>query len=273
LTAIFFFIVTALFFSVAFVPAGIGFDDYSYSVFPIEDVTFVNGINLDNPSPEQVVELIKEENLIKIKGAEYGVGFAGILPDAQGNYYISLYDDAPAIDVKLSKIITSIEGVDITSHEVLEQEMKKYSPGQEIEIKGINENGEKVVKKIVLGENPFDEGQPYLGIGFFDNSRGGVIGSVVQTLSYFKDPRVYYESSDLSLFIYNLLWWMILICASVALINMVPVGIFDGGRFFYLTILAITKKERVAKLAFSFMTYLFLLVLALLMVFWVKSFF
>jgi membrane-associated protease RseP (regulator of RpoE activity) len=54
---------------------------------------------------------------------------------------------------------------------------------------------------------------------------------------------------------------------------MLPAGIFDGGRFFYLTILAITRSEKIAKKAFSFFTYIFLFVVALLMVLWIKSFF
>jgi membrane-associated protease RseP (regulator of RpoE activity) len=49
---------------------------------------------------------------------------------------------------------------------------------------------------------------------------------------------------------------------------MLPVGIFDGGRFFYLAVLAITKSEKKAKKAFSLMTGLFLLLLALTMIFW-----
>jgi membrane-associated protease RseP (regulator of RpoE activity) len=49
---------------------------------------------------------------------------------------------------------------------------------------------------------------------------------------------------------------------------MLPMGIFDGGRFFYLTVLAITKKEEVAKKAFKFATYFFLFVLFVVMLFW-----
>ena len=50
---------------------------------------------------------------------------------------------------------------------------------------------------------------------------------------------------------------------------MLPVGIFDGGRFFYITVLAITKKEEVAKKAFKFMTYFFLFLLVVVMLFWI----
>ncbi len=60
---------------------------------------------------------------------------------------------------------------------------------------------------------------------------------------------------------------------SVALINMLPVGIFDGGRFFYLTILALTKSEKIAKRSFVFLTQFFIFLLLLLLIFWGISFF
>jgi len=60
-----------------------------------------------------------------------------------------------------------------------------------------------------------------------------------------------------------------LISISVAFVNMLPVGIFDGGRFFYLTILGITKNKKKAEKTFRFVTKFFLFLLLLLMVFWV----
>ncbi|MBU2503823.1 MAG: M50 family metallopeptidase, partial [Nanoarchaeota archaeon] len=102
----------------------------------------------------------------------------------------------------------------------------------------------------------------------------GVFGSIVDKAS-FRDQNVYYKPkfNVVSIFIYNLLWWLVLISISVALINMLPVGIFDGGRFFYLTILGITKSKKVAERAFVISTYFFLMILIALMLFWVKSFF
>jgi membrane-associated protease RseP (regulator of RpoE activity) len=54
----------------------------------------------------------------------------------------------------------------------------------------------------------------------------------------------------------------------VALINMLPMGIFDGGRFFYLTILSIFKDKKKAEKAFKGVTYFFLFLLLVMMVFW-----
>ena len=59
----------------------------------------------------------------------------------------------------------------------------------------------------------------------------------------------------------------------VALFNMLPLGILDGGRFFYLTVWGITRSEKVGKKAYSLMTWILLASLALLMVRWGLRFF
>ena len=125
-------------------------------------------------------------------------------------------------------------------------------------------------KDISLGDN---NGKPLLGVGFVERESAGFLNKFVMWATFFKKPGTYYQPLFFfSMFIYNLLWWLILICISVALVNMLPVGIFDGGRFFYLTVLALTKSDKMAKRAFAMMTYFFLLVLFVIMIFWVKSF-
>ena len=88
------------------------------------------------------------------------------------------------------------------------------------------------------------------------------------------NPFVYYESTfgDAGQFIYHFLWWTVLISLSVALVNMLPLGIFDGGRFFYLTIWGITGSKKVGEIAFKLSTYLLLLVIVALMVKWLLIF-
>ena len=49
---------------------------------------------------------------------------------------------------------------------------------------------------------------------------------------------------------------------------MIPVGIFDGGRFWYLTVLAITKNKKIAEKAFKASTWFILLLVAILMIVW-----
>ncbi|MFH1626590.1 MAG: site-2 protease family protein [bacterium] len=280
LTAVFFFIIMWIFFINVFVPSGINFDSYAYSPVEIASITIINGISINNVSYEKILNLTNEEGLNNISSSSqnYLITKQALEVQKDNQGYLALYEDAPAIKNKLDGIITEINNNKIDSVETLSKEIEKYNPGDKITIKTLIEedSGELQAKEyeIILGENSKAGGQSYLGIGFFSNEREGIMGKIVTTLSSFKDSRVYYETKfNAGLFIYNLLWWIVLISISVALINMLPVGIFDGGRFFYLTILGITKSEKIAEKSFKYITYFFLFVLLALMVFWVKSFF
>jgi len=272
LTAIFFFGVLWIFFSYAFVASGVIFNDYSYSIIEVASISMINGVSLDNPTYEEIKNIIGNESLNEIKAEErWYVGIKGISEDLT---LIALYDDAPAINAEIKGVITEINGIKINNWEKLGEELLKHSPGEKI-VLGINDGEKTYNQDIILGENPENKSLPWLGIGFESFGRSGIIGKSYEVLSSFKKPHVYYEPKfdGISIFIYNLLWWVILISISVALVNMLPVGIFDGGMFFYLTILGITKSERKAKKSFKFMTYFFLFLLLLLMVFWALSFF
>ncbi len=274
ITAVFFFIVIWIFFSLAYTPSGVFFDDYSYSIVGISSITSINNITLSNPSYDKITELTGNKTLndIKTKDKKYS-GIKGFSNDLTK---IALYDDAPAINVGLipGEVITEINGIKIYSKEKLAEELLKYSPGEKITLKIYD--GEDIRNHdVILGKNPQNENMPFLGIGFFNEQRTGIIGKSYSFISsYFKEPNIYYKSKigEVGEFIYLLFWWLILISVSVALINMLPVGIFDGGRFFYLTILGITKNEKIAKKTFSLMTYLFLFLLLMLMIFWIISF-
>ena len=275
LTAIFFFGVLLLFFSLAFAPSGVVFDSYATSTITIAGISSINGIALTNPTYDKMLELTNEEGFSEIEVEEDKfLVTRDILEDQAGNEgEIIVYDSAPAIHGELGSIIIDINGVEIMSLDELVTELSKYSPGEEITVGTVTEEGE-VEKTLVLEEHPDKEGSAWLGIGFLDHRRSGFVGKIIDSLSSFKKPNVYYEPKfdGICVFVYNMLWWLILISISVALINMLPVGIFDGGRFFYLTMLGITKSEKAAKRWFQFSTYFFLFLLFLLMVLWAFSF-
>lgn len=281
LTAIFFFIIMLVFFTLAFSPAGVVFNSYSSSIVNVSSISTVNEIQVDNQLYDNILDSLNENGLSEIEaGGEKYLTTKTLFENTKNKEMFNslgsviLFDDAPAIREGLIGAITEINGVKTLDQEGLSNELSKYSPGDTISIKTVNENLEEIEFEITLEENPQNPERGFVGIGFTDSRRGGFLGGIFQFLSSFKKPNVYYEQKwgDFGLFIYNLLWWIILISISVALVNMLPVGIFDGGRFFYLTIWGITKNERIAKQAFSFMTYLFLFALALLMVFWGFSF-
>lgn len=269
LTAILFFLIMIGFFALAFIPSGVNFDSYTYAVAGISAITSVNGAVLENASHDAIANLLNE-GLNEIYVGEEKFLLTQDFLDAQSNIndYVLLYEDAPAINAGLEGAIIEINGVKISNRDELGEEILKNSPGDAITITTLIDDEERDYE-IVLGNYPGEEDVAYLGIGFSNSEGSGLLGKIIVKLSSFKDSHTYYAPKfSAALFIYNLLWWLVLASFSVALVNMLPVGIFDGGKFFYLTVLAITKKEKIAKRAFSFITYLFLLLLAVIMIFW-----
>ena len=276
LTAIFFLVILWGFFSICFVPAGVVFDGYANSIVNLSEVSRVNNVNINNVTYENLLDNMDEEiNEIKIGNQNFLINktvFENNKDRFDNQELAILLYDSPAFRASMAGAISEINGVKINSKEKLEQELLSKSPGENISIK-VFDGEEYKDYEIILEKHPNKEGMAWLGIGFIDRTGGGIIGKVVSIVGFFKDPYVHYQPKfEFALFIYNLLWWIILISFSVALINMLPIGLFDGGRFFFLTIAAITGSERIAKKAFVYVTYLFLFLLLVIMLLWVRSF-
>ena len=263
------------FFSFAFSPSGVSFDSYSYSAVGVSSIISVNGHEITNASYEKVLNSLNETGLNKIQTSDekYVATKEFYSQQNETDGKIILYDDAPAINANLGGVIQEINSVKITDVKKLETELMKYKPGDEINIKGIKDNG-IVEDKIILIENPNNNEKAYLGIGFFEKNRNGVISKIYVFISGFKKENVFYEPKyEISVFIYDLIWWIIIINLLVALFNMLPFGFLDGGRFFYLTIFGITKSKKIAEKSFSWITYFLFFLLIVLMIKWVFSFF
>jgi len=271
LTSIFFIVVLWIFFALAFTQSGVVFDTYAYSIVPISGITAINGIPIGTQNYNSFANEIENKTIYNLTAEDKNyLGIQGFFSNNED--YVKLYDDAPAIKSGIIGAITDINGVKIKNQTVLENELRRYSPGDEIKITTKTSN-QTLNYIITLQARPDNKNLSWLGIGFNPYQSTGILGKVYSILSYFQQKNVYYTPRlEIYSFIYDLLWWIILISLSVALVNMLPVGIFDGGRFFYLTVLGITKNENVSKKIFSFMTYLFLFLLFALMIFWAISF-
>jgi membrane-associated protease RseP (regulator of RpoE activity) len=271
MTALVFGLVMIGFFVLSFAPAGVQFNTYSYSIVNSSSIDSINGNFLDNPTYEELLELSKEVGYNEITlGEHIFLSDKEFLISQNKNFdsgYLILYDNAPAINsgINPGEPITKLNDVEVNSWENLGNEINKYSPGEEVVIT-TTENEYKVV----LGENPSNRSKAWLGIGFRENERSGLLGKFIDKISSFKKQQIHYEEKFVGAeFIYDFLWWLVLISFSVALVNMLPMGIFDGGRFFYLTILAITKKPKTAEKWFKGVTRFLLFLVILIMVFWV----
>ena len=203
---------------------------------------------------------------------------------------VALFEDLPAINAGLRGAITGVDDVEIKDIDGLGSALENYSPGDSVKIT-TKDKKEILEYNLVLGSDTRHKegikGEFYnlkgdvevdnserAVIGISSSKGGGserILGQITEFFNFFKKDGTHYEARfnpELVLFIYNLIWWLALINLSVALINMWPVAIFDGGRFFMLTVWAITGSEKFAMKAFKFVTYLILASLALLMVGW-----
>jgi membrane-associated protease RseP (regulator of RpoE activity) len=276
ITAIVFFAIMILFFTTAFAPSGVAFNTYSYSLVSFSGITSMNNITIQNATYDKILNLSKEDGLNEItyKNKTYLINKLGLEEQPNATTYISLYDNSPAIRAEIDGAIIKINGTSIKDWTSLDTEISKYSPGDNITL--TTEINDTIVKdyNITLGENPDNSTKAWVGVGYVEIKSKGVFRQIVDGLSSFKKKYIYYQPrSQGALFIYNLLWWLVLISISVALMNMLPMGIFDGGRFFYLTILSLTKSKKKAELWFKISTNFLLGLFILLMVLWGVSFF
>jgi membrane-associated protease RseP (regulator of RpoE activity) len=256
-------LVMFLFFVSAFSPAGVNFNMYSADVINSSSISAIGTNYLDNTTLLNIKANNKtyfaEEKMLndslKINGSA-----------------LVVFDDSPALRANLAGAIAKVDGKKITSYEILNSTLHSYKPGDNIIITTISKDKSETNYNITLAER---NGNAFLGIGIAPQQRSGAFAFVYNLFDSINNPMIYYESrlGDFGIFILDLLWWTVLVSLSVALMNMLPLGLFDGGRFFYLTVWAITGREKIAKNAFKISTWFMLAVLVLMMVKWVFIFF
>jgi membrane-associated protease RseP (regulator of RpoE activity) len=266
LLVILFSLILWVFFALSFTAGGVIFSMYSFDSVNVSEIsgigsaTFLaNGLNLTKINVADKNYYIDSKQIDNLNKSEF----------------IYAYEDSPALNAGLSGIIIEIGGKKIRNSVDFRSELLKSKPGDSIVIITL-QNTTRRDYTIVLGQNPANKSMPYLGIALPSESpQKSILGRVRGVLTFFRDPSTYYAprfSTDLIDFIYDLLWWIILINFSVALVNMLPVGIFDGGRVFYLTVWGLTKREKFAKISSKVATYIILGIFVLLMLLWIYAF-
>jgi len=255
---IFYGLYVAFFFS-SFAAAGYVFDSYALAVVPIDSITSMGSD--------------KDDGLIQIYASNktyyLDEGLAVQLTDENGEYLIA-YSEAPAILAKMRGAIIMADDVEIKNRDDLRWFLQSREPGDEVVFVTEDVDGTNSYD-IVLDEHPENSSFAYLGVGNSVAGSGSFVKNFLGKFMGFKDASTYYKPTwdgEFVYFIYHLLWWVMVINLLVALFNMLPLGMLDGGRFFYLTILSITKSKKVARLAYGIAGYAILFVFLLLMFFW-----
>jgi len=256
------------FFAVSFTPTGIIFNGYAQGVVNVSQITHVGNSSVLSVS---AIPALAVEGLNKITANNktyYAPKEALSKEILENNEQLILFDDAPAIRENIFGAITSIGGKLTRSHEELVDALSSVAPGNTVIVTTIDKDKQKHSYDTILGER---NGTAYLGIVFYNNERKGFGGLINKGISKVKNSNIYYSPTwdgDFAQFIYDLLWWIVIINILVALMNMLPVSILDGGRFFYLTVFGLTGSAKWAKKSYSWITWFILLLLVIMMAKW-----
>ncbi|MEM2713657.1 MAG: site-2 protease family protein [Candidatus Pacearchaeota archaeon] len=179
--------------------------------------------------------------------------------------FIFAYFDSPARNANLTGPILEIDGKPIKSSKDIEKILLSKKPNQTILIKTENKSYE-----LILASHPSNSSRAFLGIAFFKQ------GSLIRALSFIyprfnpsisSKPKFGNQHSIINFF-KDLILWLIIIGLSVALFNMLPFSIFDGGKVCYLTALAIFKKKTTARKVYAVFGIIILLLLLLMFGVW-----
>jgi len=257
LIALLFYGFYVLFFFSSFTASGYIFNSYGMATIPLKNITGFE--ELDN-----MTKVLTDDGNYYLDE-----GLALQLKSENGEYLVA-YIEAPAVLAGMKGAIIQADDVKISNVDSLRKFMESRNPGDAVRfvtesVDGINEYD------VVLGEHPEIAGRAYLGVGHNVASPRGFIQKFLAKLMSFKGSSTYYKTTwdgDFVFFIYHLLWWIMVINLLVALFNMMPLGMLDGGRFFYLAVLGIFGSEKVAKGAYKVATYLILFMFVLMMFFW-----
>ncbi len=270
------------FFALSFAPGGVVFNTYAFEVVNISDIQSIGGVDvsqtglLDALSP-QYQDSRKDISIdghnftaASVQGEKFYLDMILTQEHAKADLsYTLAYLETPALLAGLRGVITGIDSAKINNHADLQEVLGKKKPGETVQITTLFE-GKEEAKEISLGAHP-ETGKAFLGVSLIQSGSRGFLGKLRNFALFFRDPHTYYKpkfNHGLIVFIYDLLWWIILINLSVALVNMLPLGIFDGGRVFYVTMWGLLKSERWAKKMYRIATYFLLAIFALLMIAW-----
>jgi hypothetical protein len=255
--ALIFYLLYIGFFFSSFAASGYVFNSYGMNAIPLTSI-----IEFD-----EVGNLTRVSTLNGTFYLDEGLALQLVENDKD---YLIVYPEAPAVLAGMRGAIIMADDVAITGQDKLREFLENKHPGERVVF--VTEDNEGIKKyDIVLGEHPDDSGRAYLGVGHNIAEPRGVIQKLLSKFMEFKEPSTLYKPTwdgEFVYFIYYLFWWVMIINLLVALFNMMPLGMLDGGRFFYLGVLGIFKSERFAKLAYNVVTYAILLMFALMMFFW-----
>lgn len=182
------------------------------------------------------------------------------------NQSLILYYNAPVINADIKGEILTINGIDVTNKEVF-TELKKITPYQQVGITTTAGNYE-----ITAIPSPVNESRGFIGLSYNPSfEKDSLAINIQKTFSPIKNPFMSYGArynQGVYSFFSLLFFWLIIASIGMALFNMLPFGFLDGGRFFFLTVLAITKSKKKTEKIYKIANIIILLIFAFMIAVW-----
>lgn len=271
--AVIFLLLLQLFFFICYQPAGVIGYIYSFQAINVTTIEKIHNYSFDsflNLSEKELEDIFNRTTtkLLEVKTKDdetYYLTFELALLAKQSKNEIIVYQNTPALKANLTGAIQKINDVEIKEITDINQIIKKYSPGDTITIQTTEKR-----YSITLTEHPQNKSLGYLGIGF--PMVKGTNLFIAKLSSPFFSPYTYASpkfNENLLTFIRDLLFWLIIISFSVAIINMLPLAFLDGGRFIYIAALGLTKSKKIAETVFKIAAFIILLILLILILVWI----
>lgn len=182
------------------------------------------------------------------------------------NQSIIVYYNSPAINADMGGEILKINGIDVTDNNLF-TELKKIVPYQQVQIITTSDTYE-----IIAAPSPLNESRGFIGVAYspsFENKNFAT--NIQRALSPAKNPFMSYGpkyNQEIYSFFSFLFFWLIIASIGMALFNMLPFGFLDGGRFFFLTVLAITKSKKRTDKIYKIANIIILLIFAFMIATW-----
>lgn len=152
--------------------------------------------------------------------------------------------------INLGDELLQINGREIKTQEDILLALEDTVPSQTIEI--LTDKG---MHNIVLTEHPENNEVGYMGLAG--------VGLSCSPENY--EGCTSYKSRSIG-WLFMLVYWLFVINLGVGLFNLLPLGILDGGKMFYLAALHFTKSEKISKRIFKYTNIIMILLLIYLII-------
>ena len=185
---------------------------------------------------------------------------ASSINESTGVKIVVLQDGFPAKDsgMSIGEDIIAVNGIEVNSIDEFTSNLDNLKPGDKVIIET-----EKNNYGIEAGKNPNNNEQGYLGMSV--QSVNQISKEVVEKYGKFLP--------GLFMWVFFLFFWLYVANIGVGLFNLLPLGPVDGGKIFYVGMLAIFKRRKTAMRLWNYMSFFVLILIFVNLLPWLSKLF